>query len=295
MKAGFVALIGLPNVGKSTLLNAVIGEKVSIGSSKPQTTRQRVTGILSTKEFQAVFVDAPGVLHRASSELNQFLIDEYRDVLAQSDGALAIISAEPELFEDQKRILELVRQSGKPYAVVVTKGDLGKPETFEAIKELSKEAKGAAVSALKNPREAAEIVRDLVDGLLPDSPAPLYDVDIYSTASVRQLAAETVREKCFENLAQELPYGLAVKVNQFKEEDKITRIQTDIIVGKDSHKAMVIGKGGLMLKKIGTDARKDLEKLLGTKVFLEMFVSVKPEWMKNRRMMEELGYVIERQ
>ncbi len=295
MKTGFVALLGLPNAGKSTLMNAVIGEKVSIVSNKPQTTRQRVMGIWNEPGVQAVFVDAPGILHSASSELNKFLIEEYQDVLSGSDLAVLVLSPEPKFMKPQERVLTLVIESKKPAAAIITKGDLASHEEMGILIKQLEEAKieYIIVSALKDKKETRENVLKLIGPKLPESDKAMYDEDMYTTQTIRNMTAEIIREKCFENLSQELPYGLAIKVVEFKELEDITRVNAEILVVRESHKGIVIGKGGALLKKIGSDSRKDLEKLIGGKVYMEIFAKAKPDWMKNRGIMKELGYVIQ--
>ncbi len=296
-KAGFVGLIGMPNAGKSTLVNALIGEKISIVTTKPQTTRRRVMGITGDKTFQAVFVDAPGVV-KSSSGLNEFLEAEYRGVIGDSDLILAVLSVDEKRAENIVRIIKLVRESGKPWAAIVTKSDLGSPERIGYIKAemlQTPDVPVIVVSALDDPKEATQLVLELVKQMLPEAPAPLFDQDIPTTENIRDMAGEIVREKCFEALSEEIPYGLGVKIQSFSENaGRATHIMADIIVDKASHKPMVIGKGGEKIKAIGTRARQDIEKLIDSKVFLEVHVVVKEKWAKNHGIMRDLGYVIQK-
>lgn len=292
-RAGFVALVGEPNAGKSTLMNALIGERVSIVTPKPQTTRGRVTGILSDEKAQLVFVDSPGLI-KSTSGLNTFLQDEARDVIESADVIVALLAADgSEAFA--KELIGSLRKSGKPFVVVVNKVDTLKgtatPKFFSYLVE--EHIPFFSISALKRPAEARDEVIRVVSPLLPESPAPLYDDEIYTTQTLRELAGEAVREACFLNLKQEIPYGLAVRVREFKENDgPVVRIAAEIIIEKDNHKGIVIGSKGAMLKKIGSEARARIEKFVQRQVYLELYAVVKPNWFKNKKLMEELGYVV---
>jgi GTP-binding protein Era len=291
-RAGFVALVGEPNAGKSTLLNTILEEKVSIVSEKPQTTRSRVTGILNLENAQVVFVDAPGNL-KSTSGINKFLQEEIDDVIKKADVVCAILGADASL-ESVKDLIAKLRKSKKPWTVLVTKADLLKgtstPKFFKLL--LEEQIPFVSISSLKRPGEAREEVLGRIVPLLPLTPGPLYDEELYTTHTVRELAAEMVREACFENLRQEIPYGLAVMIREFNEDQPVVKISAELVLDKDNHKAIVIGAKGATLKKIGTAARKQIENLIGDKVFLELHVSVKRDWTKNPRMMKELGYVI---
>lgn len=294
-KAGFVGLVGMPNSGKSTLVNALIGEKVSIVTSKPQTTRRRILGITGDETFQAVFVDAPGVVG-GTSELNEFLEAEYKKVISDSDVLLAVLHLDESKPERLIRILNLVRSAQKPWAVVITKKDIGTDNRIGFLKAetLNDKVPTLIVSATDNPKQTALEVLETVKSLLPDAAEPLYDNDIPTTETLRDMAAEIIREKCFEELSDELPYGLAVKIMKYEEvPNRATRITADIIVDKSSHKPMVIGKGGEKIKKIGSLARQDIEKLLDNQVYLELHVIVKEKWAKNKNIMKDLRYVIQ--
>lgn len=291
-RAGFVALVGQPNAGKSTLLNALLDEKVSIVSAKPQTTRTRVTGILTRDDFQIVFVDAPGNL-KSTSGLNKFLQEEVKDVIDGADVICAVLGAE-DSAESVEELVGMLRKSKKPWVAVVTKADLlGGTRTPKFFKFLVEEQiPFVSISTKKRKGEAVDEVLGRVVPLLPEAPAPLYEDEIYTTQTLRQMAAEFVREACFDNLRQEIPYGLAVKVVEFKEDGPVVKIRCELLLDKENHKAIVIGAKGATLKKIGTEARKSIEKVVGEKVFLELHVSVHEGWTKNPRIMKELGYVV---
>lgn len=292
-RAGFVALIGEPNAGKSTLLNAILAEKVSIVSDKPQTTRARVTGILNREDAQVIFVDAPGTL-KSTSGINPFLIEEVADVVDKADVICALFSSEASQ-DSAKELIQLCKRSGKPWVAIVTKADLlgngtRTPKFFGLF--LDEKVQFVSISTLKRRSEAVDEILSRVIPLLPTAPAPLYDDELYTTQTMRQMVAEFVREACFENLRQEIPYGLAVRVMEFNEEGPVTRIRCEVVVDKDNHKGIVIGAKGQMLKHIGSQARKQIEKLVGRQVFLELHVHVKENWTKNPRMLKELGYVV---
>lgn len=297
-KAGFLGLIGQPNAGKSTLMNFLVSEKVSIVSAKPQTTRRRILGIWSTDEGQIVFVDAPGVV-RADKGLNGFLAQEAEDVIRNSDALIAVLSVDEEKPEDAERVIEMVSRSGKPWIGVITKTDIAeKAHRLMILKKMIEDKNGKALSIsvndLKNDKEADEDREAMLIeflSLLPDSPAPLYDIELFTNENVREMVSEIIREKCFELLHHEVPYSLAVRIVKFDEEGPTPKIYAEIIVHKESHKAIVIGKGASLIKEIGIQSRKEIEKVMDTKVFLDLKVNCKPEWFDNKRMMKELGYV----
>lgn len=294
-KAGFLGLIGQPNAGKSTLMNYLVDEKVSIVSSKPQTTRRRILGIWSTDQGQIIFVDAPGII-KAEKGLNNFLAKEADEVISDSDALLAIVSVDEQKPEDAEKILDLVSKSGKPWIGIVTKADIAeKAHRVLILKKMIEEKGGKAMSisvkeAEKDHEEREAMLIEFLE-LLPESPAPLYDIELFTNENVREMVSEVIREKCFESLHQEIPYSLAVRIIKFDENaSPIPKIHAEIMVSKESHKAIVIGKEAKVIKQIGMDARKEIEKLMGEKVFLDLQVISKPEWFENKRMMKELGY-----
>ncbi|MDG0816664.1 GTPase Era [Bdellovibrio svalbardensis] len=296
-KAGFLGLIGQPNAGKSTLMNFLVDEKVSIVSAKPQTTRRRILGIWSTDKGQVVFVDAPGLI-KSDSGLNGFLAQEAHDVINSSDALLAIIPVDEQKPEDAEKVLDLVSKSGKPWIGVITKTDIEeKAHRVMILRKMIEDrgGKSMSISATAYAGDAEEREAMLIEflELMPASPAPLYDTELFTNENVREMAAEIIREKCFENLHHELPYNIAVRIIKFDENAALPKIYAEIIVSRESHKPIVIGKGASVIKKIGMDARKELEKLMDEKVFLDLNVTAKPEWFGNKRMMKELGYVVE--
>lgn len=297
-KAGFLGLIGQPNAGKSTLMNFLVEEKVSIVSSKPQTTRRRILGIWSTDAGQVIFVDAPGLI-KADKGLNSFLAKEASEVIADSDALVAVISVDEDKPENAERVIDLVSKSGKPWIAVITKVDIEEKAHRVMILKKMVEDKGGkvlSVSATKSKNDTEEREAILLEmlNILPESPAPLFDTELFTNENVREMVSEIIREKCFESLHHEVPYSLAVRIIKFDENaSPIPKIYAEIIVSKESHKAIVIGKEASAIKKIGMDARKEIEKLMDTKIFLDLKVQCKAEWFENKRFMKELGYVTE--
>lgn len=292
-RAGFVAFVGQPNAGKSTLVNELLGEKVSIVTDKPQTTRTRVTGIMNVPGAQIILVDAPGTV-RSTTGINKFLQEEVSDVIEKADVVAALFAADASQ-DSVEEMVKRLRASRKPWFALITKADLlggtRTPKYFQFL--IDEKVPFVSISTLKRPGEAREEILTRLLPLLPESPAPLYEEDIYTTQTLRQMSAEFIREAAFENLRQEVPYGLAVRVAEFKEDDpKVVRIRAEMLVEKDNHKAIVIGAKGQTLKVIGTQARKEIERVVGRQVFLEIHVAVRENWTQNPRMMKELGYVI---
>jgi len=296
-KTGFVALVGLPNAGKSTLVNAIIGEKVGIVSRKPQTTRSRVIGIYNTKDAQIAFVDSPGRV-QAEQGLNHFLEKELISVVKDADGILCILNLDVPKKEILMDLAEWSSQQGKPWAIVINKTDLdnGNRETKLRTDLLKYNVPVIAVRAIKMTQTMKEAILELATAFCQKSEAPLFEENIYTTQQMRDLAAEIVREECFEYLHQEIPYGLAVKVVKYDESSPtLTKIYVEILLAKENHLMMVLGNGGQMIKRIGTSSRIQLEKIIGHKVFLDTRVKVKENWTRNPQIMKELGYVIPEQ
>jgi GTPase len=296
-KAGFVGLIGQPNAGKSSLMNYLIEQKVSIVTAKPQTTRRRILGIYTADDAQIIFIDAPGVL-TAEKGLNSFLEKEAIDVMKESDVILAVVSVDEKEAEANQKILDLVKSSRKPWMAVITKIDVSDKAHRILILKNMVEAMGGKclqVSAVRDGEEGREMMLENIKEILPKSEAPLYDNELYTTENLRDLIAEIIREKCFLNLTQELPYQMAVQIRKFDENAKpCPHIYADVIVAKESHKPIVIGQKAQVIKKISQESREEAEKLMDQKVFLELNVVVKENWFDHLQTMKELGYVIER-
>ncbi len=290
--AGYVALVGWPNAGKSTLVNTLVGEKISIVSDKPQTTRRRVTGIMTSDEFQAVLVDAPGIV-RDQKGLNQFLAKEYEAIISECDAILVLLNVDERNPHRLFDLLDQYKEVNKPKFALITKSDLNPNRVSSLSAKLHIEGwQFESISSKDKFGVTREKVKNLLKDALPMSQGYLFEKNVFTLETLKSLSSEIIREKCFEYLFQEVPYGLAVQVRKFDESDRLTKIYADVIVEKENHKEMVIGRKASMIRSIGIAARKELEELTQTKVFLDLHVSVKKAWVKNKTMMEELGYVI---
>lgn len=294
-RAGFIGVIGRPNAGKSTLVNWLTGEKVAIVTHKPQTTRKRVAGIINHEHSQIVLVDSPGIV-KATKGLNRFLADEYRDVISGADALLVLLNVDEEKFDGLGEIIDLAKESGKPWLGVVNKIDLNNLSRRVSILRFQIESAGMKVieTSAKEAKEDSRLeILNALTALLPESPGPLYDPEIYTTTHIRDLTAELILEECFEKLHQEVPYGVAVRIVQFIEDQgDIVKIHAEVLVAKENHKPMVIGEKAQTIKAIGIGARAKIEKLVERKVFLDLRVSVRRDWFENSSMLKELGYVI---
>ncbi len=294
--SGFAALLGRPNAGKSTLLNALLGEKMAIVSAKPQTTRRQIRGILTGEHSQIVFVDTPGY-HDAKEPLNQAMVEQALSAAADADVVLYLLDATRGITaEDQSAtgyLKGLLNQKKDlPVFCVVSKIDrVAKPQLLpllEKIVALLPWKEIVPVSALQN--DGLDVLLKVIRNSLPEGPA-YFPEDQISDLTERFRAAETVREKLFERLDQELPYSVAVEIDAFEEKDGLNRVRAKIHVERDSQKAIVIGKGGALLKEIGTAARKELEGLWGKKVFLELLVDVEKDWSRDPKALRRFGYL----
>lgn len=285
-RAGVVALLGRPNAGKSTLMNHVLGEKLAIVTSKPQTTRSRILGIHTTETVQILFMDTPG-LHASEKRLNAALNAQVTEAGEGCDVALLLIDLRHDWGEDHAGLLAKLEARGTPVFVVGTQ--LDRPGASERPwPPVGISAPTARISARTG--EGVPALLEAVAAALPVSP-PLYPEDELSNRPLRWLVAEQIREAAFDALSQELPYSLAVEVMQFDESrPECIKIRANVIIERASQKAMVIGKGGAMIKRIGSRARPPIEALLGTQVYLELFVRVEPQWSKRPQRLKELGY-----
>nr|WP_321255058.1 GTPase Era [uncultured Pseudodesulfovibrio sp.] len=297
-KFGMVALIGPPNAGKSTLMNTYLGQKVAIVSPKPQTTRNRISGILTEEDAQIVFLDTPGI-HQLRGKMNRFLLESAWNALSSSDAVVVLIDAalycaKPHLLE--KEIVPLVKpisESGRPVLVAVNKIDRVKEKDkllplMARVAEMWPEAEYIPVSALRG--KGTDQLMDRILSLLPEGP-PMFPEDQISTAPMRFMASEIIREKLFYSLRQELPYSTAVEIEQWDEEsrDDMIIVNAVIYTSRKSHKGMIIGKQGSNLKRIGTDARKDISELTGSKVHLELWVKVREGWTEDPGFLRAMG------
>lgn len=297
-KFGFAALAGPPNAGKSTLMNRLVGQKVAIVSPKPQTTRNRITGILSREDCQVVFLDTPGV-HRRPGRMNRFLLESAQAALSAADVVTVLVDGQAMAKNPDAARAELgplvksVSRLAQPLIVGVNKADLLKEKArllpvLQDLGALWPEAEIIPLSALTG--EGADTLLERIVFHLPPG-EPMFPEDQVSTVPLRFMAAEIVREKLFLSLSQELPYSTAVEIENWEEEpDKgLTRVAAVIHTGRESHKAMIIGKGGAMLKKVGTMARLELEELLESRVDLKLWVKVRPNWTEDPGFMRSIG------
>ena len=289
-RAGFVAILGRPNAGKSTLLNRVVGQKIAIVSSKPQTTRNRIQGIVTQKRGQIVFIDTPG-LHDAESALGRQMMHEVAAAIEGIDVLLLIVDASRVSAQTDSMLLEKAQRFPGKTILVLNKVDtVPKPKLLPVIDRFQKELDFAAivpVSALKGT--GLDALLDEIFRLLPES-QPYFPEDQITDQPERFLAAEIIREKAIKALHHELPYAVAVFVDKFEETPRLLRIEATLNVERDTQKKILIGHKGAMLKKIGTEARKELEALLDAKVFLGLFVKVAPDWRENPQRVRELDW-----
>lgn len=290
MKSGFIGIIGRPNVGKSTLLNAMLGEKVAITADKPQTTRNTIRGILTEQDCQLVFLDTPGI-HKPRTKLGSFMTDSAIRTLGEVDVILFLVDGSGEGGPGDKYILEQIEKVDTPAILAINKTDLISPERFKEIFEAYestgrfKAIYGIAAIKGQNTQELADAIKGLV------GEGPMYfPEDMVTDHPERFLAAEIIREKLLHYLEDEIPHGVAVEIENFNEEEQITRIGAIIYCEKKSHKGIIIGKNGRKLKGVGKSAREEMEGLLGTRVYLELWVKVKENWRDNDFALTGFGY-----
>ena len=281
-RAGFVAILGRPNAGKSTLLNALLGTKLAIVASKPQTTRTAIQGVLTTPEAQIVFVDTPGI-HKSSTLLNKRMMDAVRTAADTPDLVLFLIDALAPLSQEDSHALDLVKKTGAPAIAVFNKVDWleDKPKLLaliEKYRELHEFADYVPISALKGG--GLDVLRREIIARLPEGPA-LYPEDYLTDQPERFIAAELLREKILHFAKQEVPHAVTVTIESWEETDTLVRIAATIFVERPGQKAIVIGSGGAALKKIGTQTRQELERRLEKKVFLQTMVKVRPNWRED--------------
>ncbi|MCB2221049.1 MAG: GTPase Era [Bacteroidetes bacterium] len=289
-KAGFVNIIGNPNVGKSTLMNALVGEKLSIITSKAQTTRHRIMGIVNDDDYQIVFSDLPGIL-KPNYKLQEKMLNFIGEALKDADVFLYMVEVGETRYNEE--VLNKILKSKKPVIVVINKIDLSSQEEVQKQmqhwSDLFKESEVIPVSALSGFNLIK--VKNLIVDLLPENP-PYYPKDELTDKHLRFFVAEIIREKILLNFKQEVPYSVEVVVDQYKEEPEITRIYAYIYVSRESQKMIILGKQGKAIKKLGTEARLDIEKFIGQKVYLDLTVKVLKDWRDNDRQLKRLGYEI---
>ena len=290
MKSGFVAILGQPNVGKSTLLNAILKEKVSIVSPKPQTTRNKILGIYNDNESQIVFIDTPGI-HNSHNKLDEYMNKSINVAKQDVDVLLYVIDGTKKITDQTIGILNKYTKNVENIILVVNKIDdttyaklypeLSKCNNLENIKDI------VPVSALKS-KNLEELIKVIKSYLKDD--VKYFDEDIYTDQSIKFLVCEVIREKALWLLQDELPHGIAIEIVQFNELEDICEIDADIIIEKSSHKQIIIGKNGAMLKNIGIKSRQDIEKIVDKHVMLKLFVKVREDWRNSASVVKSLGY-----
>ena len=291
-KSGFVALVGRPNVGKSTLMNHLIGQKIAITSEKPQTTRNRIQTVYTDERGQIIFLDTPGI-HKAKNKLGQYMVNVAEGTLNEVDVIMWLVEPTTYIGAGEQHIAELLSKVKTPVILAINKIDTVKDEeiiakAIDTYKNVCPFAEIVPVSALRN--QNTDKMTELLFRYLPYGPQ-YYDEDTVTDQPMRQIAAELIREKALRLLQDEIPHGIAVTIEQMKERDNgIFDIEATIVCERDSHKGIIIGKGGAMLKRIGSQARREIENLMGAKVNLQLWVKVRKEWRDSELYMKNYGY-----
>ena len=291
-KSGFVTLIGRPNVGKSTLMNRLIGQKIAITSNKPQTTRNRIQTVLTTEEGQIVFVDTPGI-HKAKNKLGEYMVNVAERTLKEVDVILWLVEPTTFIGAGEQHIAAQLKTVRTPIVLVINKVDTVKKEEIlkfiDAYKDICEFADIVPVSALNG--QNTDTVLEVIYKYLPYGPA-FYDEDTVTDQPQRQIVAEMIREKALRSLDEEIPHGIAVTIEKMKERTggKVVDIEATIICERDSHKGIIIGKGGAMLKKIGSAARFEIERMMEMKVNLQIWVKVRKDWRDSDLFIKNFGY-----
>ena len=292
MKSGFVSIIGRPNVGKSTLLNKILGQKIVIATDKAQTTRKRIKGIYTVKEGQIVFVDTPGV-HKPLNKLGEFLLDEAKFSVPDADVILFLVDGSEPAGKGDKWIAQNLLQTDIPIIIVMNKSDkIGKKEKIESNLLTYKMLFEKNFPIIKISAKTGKNINDLIRQIFRTLPKGelLYPEDVVTEETMRDVTEEVIREKILLNTSDEIPHSVAVKVTKYEEQDEIDKIYAVIYCEQKSQKGILIGKGGNLLKKIGTEARIDLEKITQKKVFLGLEVKVEKDWRKKDQSLKNFGY-----
>ena len=292
-KSGFVNIIGNPNVGKSTLMNALVGERLSIITSKAQTTRHRIMGIVNGDDFQIVYSDTPGIL-KPNYKLQESMMKFVRGAVSDADVILYVTDTVEQPSDRNTDILEKIALSGIPVLLIINKIDLTTQEKLEELVAFWKERLPMATIIPASAKESFNIgaIFDHILSFLPEG-EPFYPKDTLTDKTLRFFASEIIREKILKNYDKEIPYCCEIEIDSYKEEAAIDRISATIFVARDSQKGIVIGHKGEKLKKVGQQAREDLEKFLDKKVFLQLFVKVNDDWRNSDRQLRRFGYELE--
>lgn len=289
-KSGFATLIGRPNVGKSTLMNTLIGQKIAITSNKPQTTRNRIQTVYTSEEGQIVFLDTPGI-HKAKNKLGDYMVIVAQRTLSEVDVILWLVEPSDYIGAGERHIIEQLKKTNTPVILVINKIDTVKKELIltyiDAYRKELDFAEIVPVSALK--KDGMEVLIECIMKYLPYG-EPFYDEDTVTDQPMRQIVAELIREKALKCLEEEIPHGIAVTIEQMKYRKRIVDIDATIVCERDSHKGIIIGKQGSMLKKIGSMARPDIEELVECQVNLKLWVKVKKDWRDSDFLLKNFGY-----
>ena len=290
-KSGMISIVGRPNVGKSTLTNALVGEKIAIVSNKPQTTRNRISAVVNRGECQYVFLDTPG-LHKARTRLGDYMVKVVKESVADVDAILLLVEPIPHIGVPEAELIARIKQLGVPSILVINKMDTVEKDALLAVMQTYGQAHdfNAILPISAKEHEGVDELLDLLAEFLPEGPQ-LFPDDMVTDQPERQVCAEIIREKLLLCLDKEIPHGTAVEITRFSERDnEIIDLDATIYCEKASHKGIIIGKGGAMLKKISTLARTDIEAFMGTKVFLQTWVKVKEGWRDNLNLIHNFGY-----
>ena len=291
-KSGMISIVGRPNVGKSTLTNALVGEKIAIVTNKPQTTRNRICAVVNRNDCQFVFMDTPG-LHKARTKLGDYMVKVVKDSVADVDAVCLIVEPIPHVGGPEEELIGRIKSLGIPSVLIINKIDTVEKEELLAVMQTYAAAHefNAILPISAKNGEGVEEVLDVLAQFLPEGPQ-LFPEDMVTDQPERQVCAEIIREKLLLCLDKEIPHGTAVELIRFaeRERDGVIEIDATIYCEKDSHKGIIIGKGGAMLKKISTLARQDIERFMGAKVYLQTWVKVKENWRDNLNLIHNFGY-----
>lgn len=289
-KSGFAAIIGMPNVGKSTLLNTIAGQKIAIISNKPQTTRNKILAIHTTEDYQIVFTDTPGI-HKPHNKLGEFMVKVANESMNEMDVVLFVVDASKPIAPMEKEIAENIGKTGVPAILILNKVDaIKKEDLLPIIADYSNLHEFSSIVPISaKTGDGVDILLNDIEALLEEGPQFYYE-DMVTDQPEKQIAAEIIREKMLWLLDKEVPHGIAIEIEKMQELPDITKIYATIYCEKASHKGIVIGKNGEMLKKIGQKARVDIEEMLDKKVYLELWVRIKNDWRNSDRMIKNFGY-----
>ena len=291
-KSGMIAIVGRPNVGKSTLTNALVGEKIAIVTNKPQTTRNRICAVVNRKDCQFVFMDTPG-LHKARTKLGDYMVNVVKESVADVDAVLLLVEPIPHIGGPEAELIARIKSLNVPAVLVINKIDTVEKEALLAVMDTYAQAHtfNAILPISAKNSEGVEELLELLANFMPEGPQ-LFPEDMVTDQPERQVCAEILREKLLLCLDKEIPHGTAVELVRFaeRERDEVIEVDATIYCEKVSHKGIIIGKGGAMLKKISTLARKDMERFMGAKVYLQTWVKVKENWRDNVNFIRDVGY-----